>query len=142
VPAGAGNGRTPTRSQQPGRDARAHVELLLSRLAALGGTIEAEESLCGIRLAGEQFLERRLPASASAREALQGVIAIEYGALAVDDLEAGLQPVGDRLDDLRLGYPFADAQVARQQTEDEEGAGHCQQRQEAEHGKLACSASQ
>ena len=123
-------------------DARAHIELLLARLAALDRTVETEEGLCGVGLAGEQLLQRRVPAGASAGEALQGAIAIEHGALAVDDLERGLEPVGDRLDDLRLGHTLAHAQVAGQQTEDEEGAGHRQQCQQAEYGNLAGAGSQ
>jgi hypothetical protein len=90
----------------------------------------------------KQLLQRRVPAGASAGEALQGAVAIEHGALGVDDLECGLEAVGDRLDDFRLGDTLAHAQVAGQETEDEEGAGHRQQRQQAKYGKLAGARSQ
>ena len=103
------------------------TDLFLAGLAALGRPVEAEEGLCGVGLASEQLLERRMPAGAPPGEALQGAIAIEHGTLAVDDLESGLEPVRDRLDDLRLGHALAHAQVPGQQTEDEEGAGHRQQ---------------
>ena len=118
------------------------VELLVAGLAALGRAIEPEEGLRRIGLAGEQLLERRMPAGAPAGEALQGAVAVEHDALLVDDLEPVVEAVGDGLDHLGFGHALAQAQVARQQAEDEKGAGHRQQRQQPEHGHLAGAARQ
>jgi len=113
------------------------VELLVSGLAALGGAIEPEEGLSRIGLAAEQLLQRRVPARAPAGEALQGAVAIERNTLLVDDLEAAVEPVGNHLHQLGFGRALAQAQIAKQQPEDEEGAGDRQQGQQSLHGHLA-----
>ncbi len=107
-------------------------ELLVPELSALGGAVEAEEGLRRVGLACEQLLERRMPAGAPAREALQGAVAVEHGALAVDDLEPGVEPVRDRLDELGLGDAIGHAQMPGHEADREEDAGHRQQRQQAE----------
>ena len=119
-----------------------NVELLVAGLAALRRAVEPEERLSRIGLAGEQLLERGLPAGTPASEALQGAVAIEHDALLVDDLKPVVEAVGDVLDHLGFDYALAQAQVARQQTEDEKCAGHRQQHQQPEHGHLARTADQ
>ena len=55
----------------------------------------------------------------------------------VDNFEAAVAAVGDRLHHLGFGHAFAQAQIAKQQPEKEEGTGDRKQGQYALHDKLA-----
>src|SRR5215831_3521213 len=90
------------------------IELLVSGLAALGSAIEPEEGLSRVGLAGEELLQRGLPARAPAREALQRAVAIERDTLLVDNFQAVVEAVGDRLHQLGFGHAFAQAQIAKE----------------------------
>ena len=66
----------PHRHLQPaaapaGQRARANEEFLVAGLVALGGAIEPVEGFGRLRLAGEQFLERRVPPGTHAGQALE-----------------------------------------------------------------------
>ncbi len=78
-----------------------------------------------------------MPAGAPARQALQGPVAVDLGALAVDNLQSDVEAVGHGLDELGLGHPLAHAQMAGHEADDEKHAGHREKCQQAKHDDLA-----
>ena len=83
-----------------------------------------------------------MAAGTLARQPLQRAIAVDDLALRIDDLQGAVEAVGDGLDQLGLGDTLAELQEAREQAEDEENAGHRQQRQHDEHQRLGDAAGQ